>query len=757
MAEGSDMDKERGDDYIRRAAAYVRTHGQRLADAVILSRRHPPRRHGSTSVLGWIGLGATEQPKSPLIFTEDPHHLFYLLMRFEALGINVGPLDVHVQNPSRPTSMSYLAMLAMKDKADVLSISSFRSTMSSVSIFSLGGGWFGRVEPASLDAELKYLYSAFTKLPALRVRASGLNVISELAEDPPTDSAIPMDVFKSLQTLECHDIDPRTLIGWDQLSEGLRSLTVKRSGLEDVSDLFVDSVIDDRLRREGNPTRVARPRLVHCPESFPSRHSSFHSAMLPTSVPEDPEQGNPVSHDTPSDTRVPPYAWSLLTHLSLSDNNLTFLPSLPALPSLVSLDLSSNLLISVPTSLSTLPNLTSLNLAQNMVDSVLGIYSQIPTIISLNISSNRLDSLCGLERLEHLTRIDLRGNRVDDIGEIGRLAVLEGVKEVWVAGNPCTQRYQDWRVRCFDLFAKEGREVLLDGSMPGLIERRAMNYHVDKNGQTHSNGDNGRPLSHSRTPSNAHPNGHTSSPSTSSHTGAMQQSPQPSPALSAVHSVASTAEAVIQPKARRRKLKRIVDLDDKDSVDDLRHEPRGILRSHRRYGSDVGVSRHNAELDLYTPEQSSANILTPPAEGPVRQVLSAAKTSETFDTSSSLTVDVPPSLTRPSTPDLPPTISRIRQSVGTSRTISSAKSNKRHIRLSPSMYEPTSASRGFTERTQTGEEYLESPSGQPAASEAEVFRKRIEALRNEVGDSWLKVLSQTHLGSPDEVAIRHRS
>ncbi|KAF8585976.1 hypothetical protein K439DRAFT_1409511, partial [Ramaria rubella] len=466
------MEKENGNDYVRRTASFIRSHEHRLADAAIGLRR---RAQGPTSVLGWIGLGSTEQPKKPLIWTEDPHHLFYLLMCFEGLGIDVGSLDVRVQNPSRPTSMSYLAMLALKDKSDVLSISSLRSTMSSVSMFSLGGGWFGRAEPANLDAEIKYIYSAFTKLPALRVRASGLKVVSELANDLPTDSAIPMDAFKSLQTLECHDIDPRTLMGWDLLSEGLRSLTVKRSGMEDVSDLFVDSVIDDKLRREGNPSRVARPRLVHRPPSVRSRHSSFHVAQLPPSVPEDSEETETLTPQDPQPERcIPSHAWSRLTHLSLSDNNLTFLPSFPPLPSLVSLDLSSNLLVSVPPSLSALPALKSLNLAHNMVDSVLGIYSHIPFIVALNIAANRLDSLCGLERLESLSRMDLRNNNIEDTDEIGRLAVLRGIKEVWVTGNPCTRRDREWRVRCFDLFAKEGKEIIIDGSPPGLMERRAM-------------------------------------------------------------------------------------------------------------------------------------------------------------------------------------------------------------------------------------------------------------------------------------------
>lgn len=754
------MEKENGDEYIRNTATFVRTNEQRLADAAIVSRRRPQRPSvGSTSVLGWIGLGATEQPKKPLILTDDPHHLFYLLIRFEGLGIDVGPLDVRVQNPSRPTTLPYLAMLANKDKADILSISSFRSTMSSVSMFSLGGGWFGRAEPVSLDAELKYLYSAFTKLPALRVRASGIKVISEIADDPPTDSAIPMDAFKNLQTLECHDIDPRILMGWDRLSEGLRHLTIKRSGLEDVSDLFVDSVIDDKLRREGNPARVTRPRVVHHPSSFRSRRSSFHAALLPPSVPEDSEQErDPVSQDTPPERLLPPYAWSLLTHLSLSDNNLTFLPSLPSLPSLSSLDLSSNLLISIPTGLSTLPNLKSLNLAHNMVDSVLGIYSHIPSVISLNVSSNRLESLCGLERLEHLSRVDLRDNRVEDIGEIGRLAVLAGVKEVWVTGNPCTRRYQDWRVRCFDLFAKEGRAVSLDGSLPGLMESRAMTHHVYRNGHTHLNGDNGRPLSESHSPPNNQLIGNASPPPASPYIVALEQSPRPSPALSAVQSIASIPEPPFQTKARRRKNKRIVELDDRESTDDeLRREAHGSVGTHRRYSSDVGVLRHEVPvLSLNVPGNSATNVSNAPRHDPVGTASPGETLLKLSDPTSSVTVDGQPSPSRSSTAE-PPAVSRIRQGVATSRTISSAKSNKRRARLSPSMYEPVSATQEFPDRSPRGEERTENLDGQSAISEADKFRKRIEALRNEVGDSWLKVLSQTHLGSSDGFLNRHKS
>ena len=66
--------------------------------------------------------------------------------------------------------------------------------------------------------------------------------------------------------------------------------------------------------------------------------------------------------------------WAFLKHLCLSDNALTFFPTNPIqyLTSITHLDLSSNLLISVPAGLNELFNLVSLNLEDNMIESVLG-------------------------------------------------------------------------------------------------------------------------------------------------------------------------------------------------------------------------------------------------------------------------------------------------------------------------------------------------------------------------------------------------
>ncbi|KAF8514228.1 hypothetical protein BU17DRAFT_52719 [Hysterangium stoloniferum] len=731
------MDSEDGDGYVRKTALFIRSHEQRLATVALTSRGHSQRTSAASapSVLSWIGLGSAEQPPSkPLLFSVDPHRLFYLLMRFEALGVDVGSLDVRVPHLSHLTSST---ILALKDKSDALSISSLRSTISSVSMFSLGGGWFGRQVPPSLDAELKFIYSAFTKLPALRVGASSPRLISQLANDPPNDSAVPMDAFKTLRMLECQDIDPRILMGWDRLSESLRSLTIKRSGLEDLSDLFTDSVIDDRLQREGISERVSRPKLVHRPpSSMRSRQSSFRTSQLPPSVPEDLEQDlqdSSKSQIALPERILPSSAWWLLTHLSLSDNNLTFIPPLPPLPNLLSLDLSSNLLISVPPSLSALSSLKSLNLAHNMVDSVLGIYDQIHSITALNISSNRLESLCGLERLDHLSRVDLRNNKVDDTGEVGRLAVLPQIKEIWMSGNPCTSRDQNWRVQCFDLFAKENREIRLDGSSPGIMERRAMLYQVHADRGIHSHNENGRPLSQTQHPTSAHTHILPTPPS-SPHIAGLQQRPGHSPTPTEGQS--SPGESIVQPRPRRRKPKRIVDLDDKESTDESGRENRILPTSHKRHSTNAGVIRYERFF------------------GPIGLPMESVTLNDGIDkpVSPAVTADIPvepsaPPRLSPSDPSA--TNSGTRPALKASRTLSSAttKSNKRRARMSPSMFEPPSMSERSLDMGHGQNPTADSSEG---VSDAQLFRKRIEALRTEVGDSWLKVLSQTHLTSPDE-------
>ena len=136
------------------------------------------------------------------------------------------------------------------------------------------------------------------------------------------------------------------------------------------------------------------------------------------------------------------------------------------------LDISSNLLNAVPPALEEASQLRALNISDNMVDSVLGIYNALPAIRALNLGDNRLESVCGVERLHTLEQVDLRGNRIADAGEIGRLATLPRISHVWIARNPLVTDVPDSRVACFAEFALEHKAVLLDDQPCGFFERR---------------------------------------------------------------------------------------------------------------------------------------------------------------------------------------------------------------------------------------------------------------------------------------------
>ncbi|KAL9931935.1 hypothetical protein V8E36_009250 [Tilletia maclaganii] len=532
------MDTISGDVWLREWAKWIRANETKLSD-VPSTTQHSHVSNSNAGGLGaWFGLGGgnpvparqrtlstASGPNSraqgggathqPLALRVNVHQLFYILLRAEALALPVGPLDVRIPGATRPTSYFSVVNAAREEKrkaavaaaghdpdaaADSKSISSVKSS------FSLAPStWWGGLVSASSnstsngnladpDRDLKYIYSALTKIPSLKLLPAPLppngRFIQAHEDNCPGPYAVPLDIFKNVHVLELADVDPRTLLGWDRLSMQLRSLTVCRSGIEDVTDLLVDKVVDDAQRRRGERVR-ARRRKVHAPEgseladlsdedgdpaSKPSQSpdtggTTAESGLLPSQAAAKAAAQAPLPTDA-----LPSLSWHFLRYLSLAENALTFLPSAPllALSGLTHLDISSNLLNSVPPALAALPSLTVLNLSTNLLESVLGIYTLIPHIRVLNLSHNRLDSLCGLERLSALRRIDLRHNELYDVGEIGRLADCEKVAEVWVGtGNiGLWEERPDWRVECFVLFEQEGRfGVKIDGEAPGWLER----------------------------------------------------------------------------------------------------------------------------------------------------------------------------------------------------------------------------------------------------------------------------------------------
>ena len=469
------MEQEHGDDYLRRLASFIRTNEKNLAEAG-LPRRPRNARPASSAFklfpsLGWFGNDPSNNPSSlhkPLTLSIDTHHLFYVLMRLEASGYDIGNLDVYIEAPSRP--MNYINLYPEQHSSETLSLASFRSSLSAASRISLGS-WWNRSDPIALDSAMRYLYSSFTKLPALSICAPSKKIIAELLNDSPSQNAVPLDAFKNLQALQCEDIDPRTLLGWDRLAESLRSLRIRKSGLQDMSEIFLGAVLDDQARRQGS---VSRKRQRNIPEG-PITRASFPSTSL-TNI-EDEDSG--VENITTNEPSFAPYSqltnhkWTFLKHLYLSDNELTFFPTdlFSHLTSVTHLDLSSNLFVAIPSGLGTLHNLLSLSLADNLIDSVVGINLNLGQVLFLNLAHNRLESLCGLERLLAVEKVDLRNNMLEETAEVGRLATLPHISEIWIEGNPFVEIEAGYRVSCFDYFWKEGKTILLDGTVPGFYEK----------------------------------------------------------------------------------------------------------------------------------------------------------------------------------------------------------------------------------------------------------------------------------------------
>ncbi|KAM0527519.1 hypothetical protein ACHAPS_002885 [Verticillium nonalfalfae] len=380
-----------------------------------------------------------------------PHHLFYLLSRFEELGTPVGPMKIRLENlHDSSTSANYVSFLGNtqrsrsreSDVGSIHSVSSVRSVVSGMSAlwasFGIGASISAaRTErqKAALQADLKYLYSAFTKIPCLRLSPDWRARLIRGYEEFPFDSAVPLYVFKNVQALEVSSIDFRQFFGWDRLADQLRSLTLKRAGVDDPADILIDIVLDDMDKR--------------------SSSNMLNMGILPASK------------------------WRFLKHLSLPDNSMTSIPASSLAPlanTLHSLDLSSNLFVQIPDSLATLTALRALNLSHCMIDSLHSLTrNPLPAITALNLRGNRLQSLAGVEKLYPLERLDLRDNRITDPLEVARLTGIPDIREIWVEGNPFTKTHRDYRITIFNLFRKTPgytEDIVIDNVGPSYSERR---------------------------------------------------------------------------------------------------------------------------------------------------------------------------------------------------------------------------------------------------------------------------------------------
>ncbi|KAG0226112.1 hypothetical protein BGW41_004271 [Actinomortierella wolfii] len=335
---------------------------------------------------------------------------------------------------------------------------------------------------------------------------------------PPTEPApmssvlLPMpSLFKSLTHLEIHKIPVNCLEGWETLMGQLRSLVVVQASIEDVHQVLVEAVVRcerrrrQRVYREQNRAQLMKEERqaalreaelasqgqdlssvtmagkqdLDKDETAQGKHAAqASSSSTSSSVSSSPKISLPFGADTPDSEIVQALKmWPHLRHFSAQDN------ALPALAhnetfsfavNIVSLDLSHNLLISPPPGLIHLYNLQTLNLSYNMMTTVQQIYQILGNIATLDLRGNRLESLCGLERLWNLEKIDVRENHLDEAAEVGRLAALPGIREVWSEGNPFCKIQPKYRLEILAVFKANGHDLLLDGSFASFTEKRAL-------------------------------------------------------------------------------------------------------------------------------------------------------------------------------------------------------------------------------------------------------------------------------------------
>ncbi|KAI1127518.1 hypothetical protein F5Y10DRAFT_193138 [Nemania abortiva] len=536
------MDSEDGELFVKQLATFVRTHEKALANALQM-RRQP--RHGpsqsvsniqtsqsttalplperpstsastSSALATALSLGslsfASHSPKSTRLAL-TPHHLFYLLSRFEELGINVGPMKVRLENlHDSTTSANYVSFLSPSqrtrsrgsDAVSIRSVSSIRSVMSGMSAlwnsFGIGSSIAAarnEKQKAAIQADLKYLYSAFTKIPCLRLAHDWRAKWIRGYEEFPFDSAVPLYVFKNLQALEISGIDFRQFFGWDRLAEQIRSLTVKNASIEDPADILIDIVLDDMDRRRRRSAKAqTTPTGIYAHASSPKRSPTTTELHRPGLMPTTPERRNTVhdlnigsignesaeslsphgsrrasvargeveepgsphqsgrprshsprrpassrhhstntrglhkvkrsgsgsSHSSLSDSWhnprnsasnllamgiLPSSKWRFLKHLSLADNSLTIVPAASLIP---------------------LANtLNSLDLSTNLFSQIPDSLATLTALRALNLSHCMIDSLHSLLRnpLPAISALNLRHNRLSSIAGIEKLYPLE--------------------------------------------------------------------------------------------------------------------------------------------------------------------------------------------------------------------------------------------------------------------------------------------------------------------------------------------
>lgn len=323
--------------------------------------------------------------------------------------------------------------------------------------------------------ELKYLYSAFTKVPCLKLAPDHRAPLIRGYEEFPFDSAVPLFAFKNLTALEICDVDFRQFYGWDRLADQVRSLTVKRASVDDPIDLLINIVLDDmdKRRRRSNKLPTTPPTPLPAGSPKLKRQQSDSSRSAQSSPPRQNRrnsdevvglglsvnsQGSPQPRRRSASPSRPSVSRHGLPHSSARKSTSQLrrssgssgssarastprgssanLPSYNHLPSskwrfLKHLSLTDNSLTHLTAvSLSPVANtLQSLDLSYNLFTEIPDSLATLVSLRALNLSHCMIESLHSLVRnpLPAITILNLRANRLSSMAGVERLLSLERI------------------------------------------------------------------------------------------------------------------------------------------------------------------------------------------------------------------------------------------------------------------------------------------------------------------------------------------
>jgi Leucine-rich repeat (LRR) protein len=130
--------------------------------------------------------------------------------------------------------------------------------------------------------------------------------------------------------------------------------------------------------------------------------------------------------------------FSQVKSLDISRNKLLLfaIPDHVQLLSCTHIDLSKNMLTSVPEVLSTLPLLHYLNMGHNQVTTLKTVTTSFNCLVFLGLEGNKISTLEGIENFKRVHMLTLGGNCIESSNALANLSQLDHLEELEMLGNP---------------------------------------------------------------------------------------------------------------------------------------------------------------------------------------------------------------------------------------------------------------------------------------------------------------------------------